>query len=178
MKATGIVRRIDDLGRVVIPKEIRRTLKIREGMPMEIFTESTGEVILKKYSPVGEMKQIAESYVKTLHKLTGFSAAVCDTEQIIAASGAGKKDLVNRDISTVLEEMLRNNISLTSPQKSIVMTKESPAEAVAVFPITSNGDVLGGVILIKGEKNTENPEPAVIELVRATAMLFSNQMEE
>ena len=86
--------------------------------------------------------------------------------------------MVNRDISTVLEEMLRNNISLTSPQKSIVMTKESPAEAVAVFPITSNGDVLGGVILIKGEKNTENPEPAVIELVRATAMLFSNQMEE
>ena len=91
MKATGIVRRIDDLGRVVIPKEIRRTLKIREGMPMEIFTDVAGEVILKKYSPVGEMSQLAAAYAETLVTLTGHAAAVCDTEQIIAVAGPAKK---------------------------------------------------------------------------------------
>ena len=87
MKATGIVRRIDDLGRVVIPKEIRRTLKIREGMPMEIFTDVSGEVILKKYSPVGEMSQLAQSYAEALVNLTGLGAAVCDAEQVIAVAG-------------------------------------------------------------------------------------------
>ena len=87
MKATGIVRRIDDLGRVVIPKEIRRTLKTREGMPMEIFTDVSGGVILKKYSPVGEMSQLAQAYAEALVNLTGLAAAVCDTEQVIAVAG-------------------------------------------------------------------------------------------
>ncbi len=81
MKATGIVRRIDDLGRVVIPKEIRRTLKIREGMPMEIFTDTSGEVILKKYSPVGEMSALAQAYADALVALTGLGAVVCDASR-------------------------------------------------------------------------------------------------
>ena len=96
MKATGIVRRIDDLGRVVIPKEIRRTLKIREGMPMEIFTDVSGEVILKKYSPVGEMSTLAQAYAGVLVSLTGQAAAVCDTEQIIAVAGPAKKEPLHK----------------------------------------------------------------------------------
>ena len=85
----------DDLGRVVIPKEIRRTLKIREGMPMEIFTDISGEVILKKYSPVGEMSQLAEAYAEALVTLTGLGAAICDGEQVIAAAGPGRKELLH-----------------------------------------------------------------------------------
>ena len=102
MKATGIVRRIDDLGRVVIPKEIRRTLKIREGMPMEIFTDVSGEVILKKYSPVGEMSTLAQAYAEALVSLTGQAAAVCDTEQVIALAGPAKKEALHKALSPQL----------------------------------------------------------------------------
>ena len=105
MKATGIVRRIDDLGRVVIPKEIRRTLKIREGMPMEIFTDVSGEVILKKYSPVGEMSTLAQAYAGVLVSLTGQAAAVCDTEQIIAVAGPAKKEPLHKPLSPQLDEL-------------------------------------------------------------------------
>ena len=109
MKATGIVRRIDDLGRVVIPKEIRRTLKIREGMPMEIFTDVSGEVILKKYSPVGEMSTLAQAYAGVLVSLTGQAAAVCDTEQIIAVAGPAKKEPLHKPLSPQLDELSRGS---------------------------------------------------------------------
>ena len=107
MKATGIVRRIDDLGRVVIPKEIRRTLKIREGMPMEIFTDVSGEVILKKYSPVGEMAALAQAYAEALVTLTGVAAAVCDAEQVIALAGPSKREVLHKGISPQLEELVQ-----------------------------------------------------------------------
>ena len=68
MRATGIVRRIDDLGRVVIPKEIRRTMRIREGDPLEIFTDRDGSVILRKYSPIGEIGEFAQEYAEAMHK--------------------------------------------------------------------------------------------------------------
>ncbi|WP_099206038.1 stage V sporulation T C-terminal domain-containing protein [Scatolibacter rhodanostii] len=179
MKATGIVRRIDDLGRVVIPKEIRRTLKIREGMPMEIFTDSAGEVILKKYSPVGEMKQIAEAYVKSLTKLTGFGAAVCDTEQVIAVAGSAKKDLLNLNVSSQVDEIMKSNTSFSATNnKTVPLTKEISSEAVAVCPISSNGDVLGAVVLIKTEKTDEKLTPQATELAKAAALFFSQQMEE
>ncbi len=179
MKATGIVRRIDDLGRVVIPKEIRRTLKIREGMPMEIFTESSGEIILKKYSPVGEMKPIAEAYAKSLAKLTGYGTAICDTEQIIAVAGSAKKDLLGRQISPELDEIMKERTPFTAAHGAAVsLTKEIASAGAAVHPILSNGDVLGGVILVKSEKTTEKPGPEVIEMVKAAAAFFSQQMEE
>ena len=91
MKATGIVRRIDDLGRVVVPKEIRRVLRIREGDPLEIYTSNTGEVILKKYSPINELSQFAGEYAETASKILGGTIIVSDTDQIIAASGSEKK---------------------------------------------------------------------------------------
>ncbi|MEG1062079.1 MAG: stage V sporulation T C-terminal domain-containing protein, partial [Oscillospiraceae bacterium] len=96
MKATGIVRRIDDLGRVVIPKEIRRTMRIREGDPLEIYTNSEGEVIFKKYSPIGEMASFAGQYADVLHKIAELPAIVCDRDHVIAVSGVPKKELLER----------------------------------------------------------------------------------
>ena len=93
MKATGIVRRIDDLGRVVIPKEIRRTLRIREGDPLEIFTDREGEIILKKYSPIGELGTLAKLYAESLSQTLGCTVCITDTDQVVAASGSGKKEL-------------------------------------------------------------------------------------
>ena len=91
MKATGIVRRIDDLGRVVIPKEIRRTLRIREGDPLEIFTDREGEIILKKYSPIGELGTFAKEYADSLGQVAGVMVCICDRDAVIAAAGGAKQ---------------------------------------------------------------------------------------
>ena len=105
MKATGVVRRIDDLGRIVIPKEIRRTLRIKEGDPLEIFTEKDGDIILKKYSPIGELSNFATEYVESLNKITGHISIITDRDTVIAVAGTSKKDLLEQKISTDLEKI-------------------------------------------------------------------------
>ena len=107
MKATGIVRRIDDLGRIVIPKEIRRTLRIREGDPLEIFTDREGKVILKKYSPIGELGTLAGIYADSLSKTLDCTVCITDTDQVIAAAGNGKKELQEMLLSAELARSLR-----------------------------------------------------------------------
>ena len=104
MKATGIVRRIDDLGRVVIPKEIRRTLRIKEGTPLEIFTDREGEIILKKYSPIGELSIFAKEYAEALSQTTGCLACITDHDQVVSAAGPAHKEYAGRAISRDLEE--------------------------------------------------------------------------
>ena len=179
MKATGIVRRIDDLGRVVIPKEIRRTLKIREGMPMEIFTDASGEVILKKYSPVGEMSQIAQAYADTLVSLTGCAAAVCDSEQVIAVSGPVKRELVGKTISPQIDEVMQSSRSFTTNGESaLLIAKDFPSTASIVFPVSSQGDVMGAVMLVKNEKSPPKVSEEAVESVRAAAMFLARQLEE
>ena len=106
MKATGIVRRIDDLGRVVIPKEIRRTLRIREGDPLEIYTEKDGEVIFKKYSPMGDLGDFAGQICESIGKNTGYIAAVCDRDAIIAVHGVQKRELLDKRCSQELEQLM------------------------------------------------------------------------
>ena len=108
MKATGVVRRIDDLGRVVIPKEIRRTLRIKEGDPLEIFTDREGQVILKKYSPIGELSEFATEYAETLNKTTGHIACITDKDTVIAVSGMPKKEWLEQGISKELEQILED----------------------------------------------------------------------
>ena len=108
MKATGIVRRIDDLGRVVIPKEIRRTLRIREGDPLEIFTDREGEVILKKYSPIGELGTLAKMYAESLAQTLDCTVCITDTDQVVAVSGSGKKDLQDQFIGKEMENVLKD----------------------------------------------------------------------
>ena len=112
MKATGIVRRIDDLGRVVIPKEIRRTLRIREGDPLEIFTDREGEIILKKYSPIGELAAFAGMYADSLAKEAGCLVCICDMDQVVAASGNGRKEVQEKYISKVLQGELEERNSI------------------------------------------------------------------
>ena len=114
MKATGVVRRIDDLGRVVIPKEIRKTLRIKEGDPLEIFTDREGQVILKKYSPIGELSEFAIGYAETLSKTTGHIACITDKDTIIAVSGGSKKEFLEQSLSPELEKVIENKEIYTS----------------------------------------------------------------
>lgn len=151
MKATGIVRRIDDLGRVVIPKEIRRTLRIREGDPLEIYTEKDGEVIFKKYSPMGELSSYAAEICESLYKSTGGTVAVCDRDSMIAVSGGGKKELLEKPVSKALEEIMENRRAVRTESGSRaprpVESAEDHAIAVAA-PILAEGDVLGCVMFL------------------------------
>ena len=118
MKATGIVRRIDDLGRIVIPKEIRRSFRIREGDPLEIFTDREGQVILKKYSPIGELSEFATGYAETLAKTTGHIACITDKDTIIAVSGGSKKEFLEQDVSVELEKLMEDKEIYTSKENS------------------------------------------------------------
>jgi AbrB family transcriptional regulator (stage V sporulation protein T) len=119
MKATGIVRRIDDLGRVVIPKEIRRTLRIREGDPLEIFVDREGEVILKKYSPIGELGDFAKEYADSLNEALGHIVCIADRDNIIAVAGAPKKEYLNKSIGTAVEKAIeeRRTVLINDPGK-------------------------------------------------------------
>ena len=118
MKATGVVRRIDDLGRIVIPKEIRRTLRIKEGDPLEIFTDKEGEVILKKYSPIGELSEFATGYAETLSKTTGHIACITDKDSVIAVSGGSKKEFLEQALSPELEKVMENKEVYTSKENN------------------------------------------------------------
>lgn len=157
MKATGIVRRIDDLGRVVIPKEIRRTLRIREGDPLEIFTDREGEIILKKYSPIGELGTLAKLYAESLSQTLGCTVCITDMDQIVAASGPGKKELQDQFISKDLEKILLQRKMILEKAGQSGFIKVTPELAgvadEAICPIISEGDVIGSVtILNKDEK--------------------------
>ena len=135
MKATGIVRRIDDLGRVVIPKEIRRTLRIREGDPLEIFTDRDGEVILKKYSPISELGQFAKEYAETLYETLGTPALISDRDEMIAVSGLSKKDYLNRQLSPDVEEILTGRTIVTEKLEKAVEWVPGQVEQVKSYCI-------------------------------------------
>lgn len=158
MKATGIVRRIDELGRVVIPKEIRRTLRIREGDPLEIFVDREGGVILKKYSPIGELGDFAREYAESIHQSVSHSAVICDKDTVIAVSGAGKKELMDKPISQSVEELMQNRgrytASAAEGSAMLNITTDDDASrytAQMILPILASGDSVGAVILISRE---------------------------
>ena len=181
MKATGVVRRIDDLGRVVIPKEIRKTLRIKEGDPLEIFTE--GEVILKKYSPIGELTEFATGYAETLAKTTGHIACITDKDTVIAVSGGAKKELLEQDVSEELERLMDDKEKYTSKENNdlaIPITKNENKErrynSQVVYPIISDGDVIGTVILLSKDNNTKMNEVEQ-KVAQSAASFLGNQME-
>lgn len=151
MKATGIVRRIDDLGRVVIPKEIRRTMRIREGDPLEIYTDNDGEVIFKKYSPMGELTLFSSQLCETLYKTTGVSAAVCDRDVITAAAGSAKRELMEKHVSHPLEKIMEGRRSYRAAvgDELCPVTAEGGDYRIAVAaPIAAGGDVSGCVMFV------------------------------
>ena len=175
MKATGIVRRIDDLGRVVIPKEIRRTLHIKEGDPLEIYTAKDGEVIFKKYSPVGDMGQFAEEYCATLQTVSGFPCAITDKEMVIAASG-GRGRPVGKAISPEFEQIVESRRPFSATDKGAALLKNGEeAEVVLSHPIMAEGDVLGTVALLRSpDKEAGDAES---KLLRAAAIFLGKQLE-
>ena len=161
MKATGIVRRIDDLGRVVIPQEIRRTLRIREGDPLEIYTEKDGEVIFKKYSPMGDLGDFAGQICESIGKNTGYIAAVCDRDAIIAVHGVQKRELLDKRCSQELEQLMELRRSYRYQDGDLPVRPTDGAERYrvgAAAPIVAEGDLMGCVLLL-----TEDGAPALDE---------------
>ena len=183
MKATGVVRRIDDLGRVVIPKEIRKTLRIKEGAPLEIFTDKEGEIILKKYSPIGELTEFASGYAETLSKTTGHIAFITDKDTVIAVSGGSKKEYLEQDVSDELEQLMEDKEVYTSKDNSDIAMpitkngkKDKKSNGQVVYPIISNGDTIGTVILLSKNANTKMND-VENKLAQSAATFLGSQME-
>ncbi len=179
MKATGIVRRIDDLGRVVIPKEIRRTMRIREGDPLEIYTDNDGEVIFKKYSPIGELSSFASQYAEVLNKVGGYPVVVCDRDHVISVAGIPKKELLERRVSPALEEMMeqRRNFAIAGDGKRMQPVEGVDRFALVVAPIIAAGDVCGSLMFIAGD-NPVSATDTEIKLIQVGAAFLGKQMEE
>ncbi|MBQ9106675.1 MAG: AbrB/MazE/SpoVT family DNA-binding domain-containing protein [Clostridia bacterium] len=180
MKATGIVRRIDDLGRVVIPKEIRRTMRIREGDPLEIYTDSEGEVIFKKYSPVGELAPFASQYADVLSRGTPLAVLICDRDHCIAAAGIPKKEVLERRVSPALDEYMEERLSHVAKPgdgKRITPLEGIGRTAAVIMPIISMGDVTGAVCLLTPETGAV-PSEADVKLAQVAAAFLGKQMEE
>ena len=179
MKATGIVRRIDELGRVVIPKEIRRTQRIRRGDPLEIFTTGDGEVIFKKYSPMGEVNTLAAQLAEVLSRQFALTAFVCDRDRILAVSGSGRRELADRSISQPLEKLMDGRRLYQSEgdcRKVASCPREgSPRAVLCAAPIIAAGDVTGVVALLT-EDRTATPDAAQLKAVNVAAAFLARQM--
>ena len=179
MKATGIVRRVDDLGRIVIPKEIRRTLRIREGDPLEIYTEKDGGVIFRKYSPMGDLQEFAAQMCESIGSATGHIAAVSDRDSIIALHGAPKKDLMDKPNSPELEKIMeqRKNYRFRTGDPFVRASEQSEKYHLGVAaPILSQGDLMGCVMLLLSENDNPLAE-AEQGLVQTVAGFLGKQME-
>ncbi len=187
MKATGIVRRIDDLGRVVIPKEIRRTLRIREGDPLEIFVDREGEVILKKYSPIGELGDFAKEYAESLYETIGHISMIADRDVIIAVAGGNKREFLSKPVGKLLEKSLedRNTIIMNDMENvddenlHIIQTddREYTIKAQVVAPIITQGDPIGAVLIVSKEPGIKLGE-LEIKLAETAAGFLAKQMEQ
>lgn len=177
MKATGIVRRIDDLGRVVIPKEIRRTLRIREGDPLEIFVDREGEVILKKYSPISELGHFATEYAEALFDSIHEPVLICDRDEIIALAGVSKKDYLNKEISTKITDIIEDRSHVFETEEEyieVIQGVEEKVNSYCMSPIIANGDPIGCVILITKEGKFNDVEKKLSE---TAASFLAKQME-
>lgn len=187
MKATGIVRRIDDLGRVVIPKEIRRTLRIREGDPLEIFVDREGEVILKKYSPIGELGDFAKEYADSLHETTGHVSIIADRDVIIAVAGANKREFMGKPVGMAIEKSLEERTTyimkeIDSPEDENMHIienddREYTVKSQVIAPIITQGDPIGAVIILSKEANVKLGD-LEIKLAETAAGFLAKQMEQ
>ena len=179
MRATGIVRRIDDLGRVVIPKEIRRTMHIRVGDPLEIYTARDGELIFKKYSPISELSDFANHICDSMRKSTDCIAAVCDRDTIIAVSGSARHDLLEMPVSIELGEMMENRSFYrfeAGADMVPVGLRDDKFRISAAAPVLSEGDVMGCIAFVSP---LDGPPATDVEykLVQTVAGFLGKQME-
>ena len=177
MKATGIVRRIDDLGRVVIPKEIRRTMHIREGDPLEIFTDKDGELIFKKYSPIGEMGDFAAQICDSLRKTTDGIAVVCDRDTVIAVAGGGKKELLDKPVSPQLSTIMAERSVYRRSGAALPVCAGDERYCISVAaPVLAEGDVMG-CVLFAAERSAQPAGEVEHRLAQTAALFLGKQME-
>ncbi len=182
MKATGIVRRIDELGRIVIPKEIRRTMRIREGDPLEIFTDREGEVIFKKYSPIGELTGFAAQYAETLHKTGGMAVIICDRDAVIACAGVSKKEYNDKSLSEEIEHIMENRSLYVhhNGDPTIPVIPDGNSHYVScAMPIISEGDIIGCVISLQTTDGASGVIGGDVEskLIQTAASFLGKQLE-
>ena len=180
MKATGIVRRIDDLGRVVIPKEIRRTMRIREGDPLEIYTDVDGEVIFKKYSPMGELAEFTSQYCEVLFKAISMPVLITDRDRVVCSMGVIKKDAIDKKITSQLEKIMEDRATFiaTSVEKNTLKPVEGlEKNACIAVPIIGNGDLSGCVVVLFNDK-FELPTQAEIKLAEVASQFLGKQTED
>ena len=171
----------DDLGRVVVPKEIRRTLRIREGDPLEIFTDREGEIILKKYSPIGELSAFAKQYAESLSQVLECLVGICDMDQVVAAAGNGKKEIQDEDITGELGEFLKErktrNAKAGEKRYVPIVSVSEPYKQEVISPILCAGDVIGAVFLLNQER-TDRFKDTELCLAEYTAKVLGKQMEQ
>ena len=181
MKATGIVRRIDDLGRVVIPKEIRRTMRIREGDPLEIYTDREGEVIFKKYSPIGELAEFASQYAETLHKTCNLSVVICDRDAVIASSGVPRKEYSEKQLSDELERVINSRsiyVFRDGGEKFSAIADSTSHYVSCAMPILTEGDIIGCVVsLSDGSRAGDMTAELEAKLIQTAASFLGRQLE-
>jgi len=182
MKATGIVRRIDDLGRVVVPKEIRRTLRIREGDPLEIYTDREGGIILRKYSPMGELSQFSKQYAEALAQNTGYIVSITDRDQHIAVAGTGRKELAQKAVSRQLDTLMnqRENLVAVKGERKFIPITDGGGEnytAQVIYPIIAEGDAIGTVILTTKDDKVRMGEMEM-KLAASAASFLGRQLEQ
>ena len=184
---TGIIRRIDDLGRVVIPREIRRTLRIREGDPLEIFVRGEGEVTFKKYSPIGELENFAKEYADVLHETVGLIAMIADRDVIIAVAGANKREFVSKPIGNAVERALEerttlimNDLQVADDENVHVIQnddREYTIKSQVIAPIITQGDPIGAVIIVTKDTGVKLGDMEV-KLAETAAGFLAKQMEQ
>ena len=179
MRATGIVRRIDDLGRVVIPKEIRKTLRIREGDPLEIFTAKDGEVILKKYSPIGELNEFSQEYAETLGETLGYGVIITDLDSIISVSKLPKKDYKEKSISKELEQLIENRETKEiKDENKIPLYKEDSNfynEQMIMPIISTSGDCIGSIVIVANEN--EKFQEGTYKILKVACSFLGKQVQ-
>ena len=179
MRATGIVRRIDDLGRVVIPKEIRKTLRIREGDPLEIFTAKDGEVILKKYSPIGELNEFSQEYADTLGEILGHGVVITDLDTIISVSKLSKKDYKEKNISKELENLIENReFKKIKDENKIPLYKDDNNfyNGQIIMPIISaSGDCIGSIVIVT--KENESFQEGIEKILKVACSFLGKQVQ-
>lgn len=180
MKATGIVRRIDDLGRVVIPKEIRRTMRIREGDPLEIYTDTEGEVIFKKYSPIGELSNFALQYAETLHKTCDYSVVITDRDSVIACAGLPKREFMEKKISSSFISVIEGrqlHVAAEDSQKVSIIDDSERYYGRVIMPIVSEGDIVGSVCIASPSEEYKLTDSTEIKTVQTAAAFLGKQLE-
>lgn len=180
MKATGIVRRIDDLGRVVIPKEIRRTMRIREGDPLEIYTDREGEVIFKKYSPIGELSSFAAEYADTLHRTCGLAVIITDRDAVIASAGVPRREYAEKSLSAAMDRIMEGRALYTWQQgedKKDPLSDGGSMRVSCAMPILTEGDLVGSVASLVPADASAAPGETECKLVLTAAGFLGRQLE-